>query len=245
MHNILVRVAGFGQIAAMIVIVGAALFALTTTFLCFIGYLPWLELSISFGGAPVAWAGMAFQIGLAILLGSMLFFLPSAVRVLQLENAHRRFEINMDDVTNAYRAAHMADRKEVFDMRREFDAVRERYQYLKDDPTLAEMDAELLTIAAQMSQQSQELAETFSDAKVSRAKEALKQRNADADALQASIKQAYAKSLDLRRMIESVEYNETLVAVQLVELRNEVMDLDRAKKVRVAQEDNFPCLASV
>ncbi len=203
----------------------AAAAAVVATALSFTGILPWPDIALTYGGAEVAWSGQALQIGVTALLVMIALFLPSARRVLQLETSHRRFEIDMDDVTRAYRAAHMADRAETFEMRREFDAVRERYQFLKAQPDLAEMDAELLTIAAQMSEQSHELAEVYSDAKIARVRDALVQRHADAKALDARIQQTHGDLRELKRLMEEVDVEETSVTAQLHRLRDEMSEI--------------------
>ena len=87
------------------------------------------------------------------------------------------------------------------------------------------MDAELLTIAAQMSEQTRELAEVYSDAKVARARESLKQRRVDADALQERIQQAHADMRDLKRMMEDVDIEESTGASQLQQLREAVTEM--------------------
>lgn len=214
-----------GQLAAMSVLGGAALTGAVASGLAFVGALPWPQLSVVYAGEPVAWAGMALQLGITALLITVALFLPSTRRVMQLETSHRTFDINMDDVTKAYRAAHMADRAETFQMRREFDAVRERYQFLKDHPDLADMDAELLTIAAQMSEQSRDLAKVYSDEKVSRARESLKQRLVDAETLQERIQQAHSDMRELKRMMEDVDVEESSIQAQLQRLRAEVTEL--------------------
>lgn len=219
------KIVNFGQLAAMAVLSGAALLGAATSGLAFAGILPWPQLAISYAGEAVPWAGMVLQLGLTALLIMVALFLPSARRVMRLEMSHRAFQIDMDDVTRAYRAAHMADRAETFQMRREFDAVRERYQFLKDHPDLAEMDAELLTIAAQMSEQTRELAEVYSDEKVTRARESLVQRHADAKGLDERIQQAFADARELKRLMEDVDAEESSVASQLDRLRGEVADL--------------------
>jgi len=223
--NNLNRLTDVGQMAAMAVFGLAAAVGIVASGLAFTGILPWPEVAVAYGGTVLPWAGMALQLGVTALCTLIAVFLPSARRVRQLEGSHRRFEIDMDDVTRAYRAAHMADRTEMFEMHREFDAVRERYQYLKSLPELAEMDAELLTIAAQMSEQSRELAEVYSDAKVTRARESLKQRRADAKVLDERIQQAFADTRELRRMMDDVDGEESAVASQLQRLREQVADL--------------------
>lgn len=215
----------FGQMAAMILCGAAALAGIGVSGLAFAGVLPWPDLQLSYAGADIPWAGQALLIGLTVLLVIVALVMPSARRVLRLEASHRRFEIDMDDVTRAYRAAHMADRAEMFDMHREFDAVRERYHYLKSQPKLSEMDAELLTVAAQMSEQTRELAEMYSDEKVARARESLVQRHADAKALDESIQQAHSDMRELKRMMEDVDIEESAVASQLQQLRLAVADM--------------------
>ena len=215
----------FGQMAAMIICGAAALAGIATTGLAFAGILPWPDLRLSYAGTDIPWAGQAAQIGLTVLLVMVALVLPSARRVLRLEASHRRFEIDMDDVTRAYRAAHLADRTQMFDMHREFDAVRERYHYLRSQPNLSEMDAELLTVAAQMSEQTREMAEMYSDEKVARARESLVQRHADAKALEGSIQKAHADMRELRRMMEDVDAEESAVASQLQQLRLAVAEM--------------------
>ena len=219
------KIVNFGQIAAMGLLGGAALIGTIASGLAFAEVLPWPQLAITYAEAPVPWAGMALQLGVTALLIMVALFLPSTRRVMQLETSHRAFEVNMDDVTRAYRAAHMADRAEMFQTRREFDAVRERYQFLKEHPELAEMDAELLTIAAQMSEQSRELAEVYSDEKVARAREALKQRLVDAESLQQRMQQAHSDMRELKRMMEDVDVEESSVEAQLQRLRAEVSEM--------------------
>ncbi len=243
--NSLFRLTAAGQFAAMVVFAVGAMGGVVASALAFAGVLPWPEIAIGYGGAVVPWAGMALQIGLTALFVLLAVFMPSSRRVLRLENSHRRFEIDMDDVTKAYRAAHMADRAEMFGMRREFDAVRERYQFLKSHPELAEMDAELLTIAAQMSEQSRELAEVFSDAKVARARESLIQRRADAEALQERIQQAHADMRELKRMMEDVDIEESSVGSQLQQLREAVTEMGAFGPEFVRGQTGAPHLKSV
>ena len=222
-----------GQFVAMGLIGATAIAGLIASVLAFAGVLPWLHMNVSIGGAEVLWFGMALQIAMTVLLLALTVFLPSARRVLDLETSHRRFEVDMDDITRAYRAAHAADRAGEFQMRREFDAVRERFQALRDDPNLAEIDAELLTIAAQMSEQSRGLAEEFADDRVARVKESLMQRKADAETLQMRIQTAYADTRELRRLMEDVDMEESAVASQIERLREELAELGVVPKGKV------------
>lgn len=238
------KIINFGQLAAMGLLGGAALFGAVTSGLALAGALPWPQLSIQYAGETVPWAGMAFQLGVTALLIMVALFLPSARRVMKLETSHREFRVNMDDVTHAYRAAHMADRAETFQMRREFDAVRERYQFLKEHPGLAEMDAELLTVAAQMSEQSRALAEVYSDEKVARARESLKQRLVDAETLQERIQQAHADMRELKRMMDDADVEESSVTAQLQRLRAEVSEMG-VFGTEFVPERRVPHLASI
>ncbi len=214
-----------GQWVAMGLIGGAAVSGTLTCIFAFAGVLPWLHMNVTFGGAEVAWFGQAVQIGVTVFLLLLTTYLPTAGRVLALETSHRQFAIGMEDVTRAYRAAHAADRSGAFRLQREFDAVRERFQHLQADPDLAEIDAELLTIAAQMSEQSRDLAEAFSEDRVARVTEALKQRKADAEKLQMRIQSAFADSRELRRLIDDVDMEESAAAAQIERLREVLAEL--------------------
>ncbi len=215
-----------GQLFAMVFFACIGLALLTATGLAFAGVLPWIELGVSFDGHALPWAGQAVQIGLTLLFLLLAVYVPTNRQVMMLEATHRKFALSMDDVTRAYHAAHQADRRKMFEMEREFDAVRERYEYLKTHPDLPEIDAELLTIAAQMSQQSRELASNFSAARVDRAEDALRQRLEDAEDLRARIEVAQATSRELRRKIEDVEFREGSAASQLRNLREDLAELE-------------------
>ena len=204
------------QLFAAGVLAVAAFALLVVTMLAAAGVLPWLEVTATFGAAPVPWAGQALQIGGTVLLIVLASYLPASYRVTRLEHAHRRFEIDMDDVTRAYRAAHLADRAETFEMRREFDAVRERYRFLKEQPDFAEMDDMLLTIAAQMSEQSRELADKFSDKKIQRLQEQLRHRRQDVDALLDRSASLRKKAANLKAMSDGVEDDEARAIANLL-----------------------------
>lgn len=220
------RIIVAGQIAAMLIFSLAGLALLIATGLAFAGVLPWLEIAVSYDGMPVAWAGQAAQIALTAFVLLLAVYVPTNRQVMMLEATHRDFAVSMDDITNAYQAVHLADRKAAFEMQREFDAVRERFEYLRTHPDLPEIDTELLTIAAQMSQQSRDLARSFSDDNVTRARESLRQRRKDAEELEDRIQTANAASRDLRRQIEDVEFAESSAAAQFMRLREELTELE-------------------
>ncbi len=215
-----------GQLIAMVLFSTLGLSLLALTGLAFFGYLPWIELPLSLNGEPVVWAGQAAQIGLTTLFLLLSVYVPTNRHVMMLEASQRDFALSMDDITRAYQAAHLADRKVAFEMSREFDSVRERYEFLRTHPDLPEIDAELLTVAAQMSQQSRDLAKTFSADRVKRAENVLRQRMEDAEELQSRIEAANAASRDLRRQIEDVDFQERSAASQLMRLREDLTELE-------------------
>ena len=220
------RIAAVGQTVAMVLFTLTGLSLLIATALAFAGILPWLELPLFYNGVSIEWAGQAAQIGLTALMLLLAVYVPTNRQVMMLEAAHRDFAVSMDDITNAYRVVHLADRRKTFEMQREFDAVRERFEYLKGHPDLPEIDGELLTIAAQMSQQSRDLARTFSEEMVTRAEESLRQRKKDAEELEERIQTANAASRELRRQLEDVEFAEGSAASQFMRLREQLSEIE-------------------
>lgn len=220
------RVAVYGQYIAIVVFALSGLALLIASALATAGLLPWLHLEVSYFGEPVPWAGTAIQISLAVFFLLLAAYVPTNRHVMMLEATHREFAIGMDDVTRAYQAVHLADRRGAFEMEREFDAIRERFAYLRSHPDLPEIDGELLTIAAQMSQQSRDLAKTFSEERVTRARESLAQRRKDAEELAERIVAANAASCEIRRGLEDVEFAENSAASQLMRLREELVELE-------------------
>ena len=215
-----------GQLIAMVLFTITGLVLLGATVLAWAGVLPWIDLPLAFGGVDIVWAGQAAQIGLTVLFLLLAVYVPSNRQVMMLEAAHRDFAMSMDDITSAYKAVHFADRRAAFQMEREFDAVRERFDYLKTHPDLPEIDAELLTIAAQMSEQSRDLARAFSEDRVTRVQASLADRRNDAVELQGRIQQANAASRDLRRQLDDLEYEESSALSQLARLREDLSELE-------------------
>ena len=213
----------FAQATGLVVVIVFAIASVLTTALSAFGILPWLSLSMGFGETPWPYAGMALQIGLSVLLLSLLAILPASFRVMQLEYAHRRFEIDMDDITRAYRAAHMADRAETFEMQREFDAVRERYRFLKEQPSFDEMDDLLLTIAAQMSEQSREMADRFSDTRLQRLREQLRHRRQEVDALLDRSTTLRQKASKLKTVSDDIQDDEARAIANLMAAQDDVL----------------------
>ena len=183
------------------------------------GILPWLSLPLTFGETVVPEAGMYVQIGVTALMVALLGFLPNSARVNLLESSHRKFELSMNDVARAYHHVHHADRAGVFTLSSEFDEVRDRLAFLRDHPDLERVQSDVLEVAAQMGQQSKELAAIYSNEKVARAKAFLSERQANAERVQEQIVEALQTSNDIRRWTEQVEVEEAVVESQLGRLR--------------------------
>ncbi|MGR3500174.1 MAG: DNA repair protein [Limimaricola soesokkakensis] len=228
----------------MTVLALAAAAALAATIAATLGYLPWLQLSASFGETALPWAGMALQIFLTGLLVTLVFFLPSSGRVLSLEKSHRDFRISMDDVARAYHVAHTADRAGVFTMSSEFDAVRERLAFLRDHPDLGHLEHDVMEVAAQMGEQARNLADIYSDEKVARARKFLTQRQEDAERQQERIVEALHICRELKRWSDQVELEESVVASQLAQLDDQLRtilpELGYDATKRDAEDDRSP-----
>jgi hypothetical protein len=202
------------------------------------GYWAWIEVPLAYDGETVQSAGMYLQIAATVLAAGICFFLPANARIMQLENSHRRFTISMDDVARAYGAVHAADRGRTFQLSSEFDAVRERLAYLRDHPDLSTLEPALLETAAQMSHISRELAEVYSDEKITRARNFLKQRQEEVSLFNSRLDQAKAISTEMKHWLHEVDLEESVAAAQLARLSEEMNEilphLGRETKLRVA-----------
>jgi len=207
---------------SMILILVIGLAAMVFTLLSAVGVAPWLTFSATFGEIAYPQAGMITQIAVTIILASLFFFMPSARRILSLERSHRKFQMTMEDVARAYHVCHTADRAGVFTMSSEFDAVRERLTYLREHPDLDALEPAVMEIAAQMSQQSRELADIYNDEKVTRAKTFLRQRQEEAERQQSLIVEAHHNLRDIRKWSQQVELEESVVASQLSQLEEQL-----------------------
>jgi hypothetical protein len=210
---------------SLFVISALAFAAVAIAVLCALGIMPWLTMTATFGPYQFHEAGMIVQLGVTVILTLMLFFVPSSIRVLNLEREHRSFRVSMNDVARAYHLAHTADRAGVFSLSSEFDAVRERLAYLRDHPDMGMLESDILTLAAQMGQQARHLADVYSDAKVARAKDFLTQRQQEAEQQQARIVEALHVMREIRRWAEQVETEEAIVASQLAQLDEQLQSI--------------------
>ncbi len=228
-------------------ICAAALAAVSATVLSALGVLPWLSMQAGFGANAAIDAGIYIQIGLTALILMLAFYLPSNARMLALEKTHRRFSLNMHDVAAAYQMAHATDRSGAFSLRSEFDAVRERMKFLRNHPDLQGLEPAILELAAQMSQISQELADTYSDAKVQRARTFLQQRQEEIEQFQHRIEEAQTIQHELRQWVRDIEVEESIAKSQLKRLRDELFDLlpELSAQLQAPPEDSDPSASSV
>ena len=211
---------------ALLVLVGLmAAAAVIYTGLSAVGLLPWLEFTAVFGETLLPQAGPTLQMAGTLILILFASFLPSSARIIKLENSHRAFHMKMDDVTRAYHAAHAADREGMFTLSAEFDAVRERLTYLREHPELGNLETDILEVAAQMSQQSRELARLYSNDKVERARTFLRQRQQEADLQNARIEQALTDVREIEQWASQVDVEESVVASRLSQLEERLADI--------------------
>jgi len=219
---------GADRISQMIsvTVLGAAAAALALwTCLSAIGLVPWFDLSAFDSSGDVVAVGRWLQIGGTVLLMLIFALVPASWRVMQLENSHRNFKLSMDDVTRAYWAAHAADRAGDFRLMREFDAVRERMEFLRRHPDLEEIEPQLLELAAQMSTESRDLAKIYADDKVARAREMISLRSHEAGEMQARIERAHVITQEMKRELGRVEMDEAMARSALARLREELDEI--------------------
>lgn len=224
-QSFIYRLSGSANILAMIALASAAAAMTVATLLAFAGVLPWPELQLGFGGTVYAQAGQVAQIALTVLLLLLCVYLPSAQRVMRLETSHRRFAMGMEDVARAYALAHATDRAGTFTLSSEYDAVRERMAHLRAHPDLDGLEPEILELAAQMSRISQHLADTYSDAKVDRARAFLDQRQHEIDAFNDRINQAKQVTTELKSRLRAVEMDESVADSQIERLRESLAEI--------------------
>jgi hypothetical protein len=207
------------------VVAAAAGAALAMTLAASLGWAPWLSLMVAYGEGPATDAGPLVQSALAVILLSVALVLPASGRVLRLEMSHRRFAVGMEDVARAYHMAHADDRRGLFKMRTEFDAIRERLAHLRAHPDLGGLEPDVLEVAAQMSVQSRRLAETYSDDKVARARRFLQERQEEVERTRETLGKAHHVARELRRIAEAVDLEESAVQSQRERLEAELRDL--------------------
>jgi chromosome segregation ATPase len=192
---------------------------------------PWLELPLAIGGEPVEGAGMWVQLGVTALLLVLAGFLPTNARIRHLEVTNRDFQLSMNDVARAYDHVHAADREGAFQLSREFDAMRERLDWMRQHPELAELEHDILQVAAQMSVESRDLAEIYSTEKVERARSFLRQRQHEVEDYRQRISMAQATVGEIKRWMQSVSTEEGLAEKQLERLQKDLADVTDAMRL--------------
>lgn len=189
------------------------------------GLVPWLGFAVQIGDRIHENAGQIVQIAGTVFCVMLAGFLPTHARIMALETSHRHFSLGMQDVTQAYLHAHAADRAGIFQLSSEFDSMRERLAYMRRHPDLADLEPDLLELAAQMSHVSRALADTYSDANVGRAKTFLRQRQQEIARFKGRLVKAKAITKELRHWMQQIEQEEAGAAAQLSRLRSELADL--------------------
>ena len=215
----------FFQTTTIALIAGLAVSATGFTLASAVGLVPWLTVPMSMGEITFVNAGMYIQIILSALLIGLAFTIPSTLRIMQLERSHRDFRISMEDIGNAYRASHAADRAGVFNMSREFDSVRARIKHLREHPSLGSLEAGVLETAAQMTHESRALAATYSDDKVDRARTFLEQRQQETAEMLENIKHAEDIMEELAQWEADIEKDEAEIAAHAARLEQKLSKL--------------------
>ena len=213
------------QMVFMVVFAATGLILLGLSIAAAFGALPWLSLPLQFGENPPIEAGWMVQTAVTALVLGLAVYLPANHRILRLETSHRRFEVNMTDVARAYEAIHSADRSGVFTMKSEFDAVRERMLFLRNHPDLGELETDLMEVAAQMGSISHELAEIYSDEKVDRARQFLKQRQEELAQFESRIGEATQITQEIVHWARQLDLEESVAKSKLQRLKEELRDV--------------------
>lgn len=214
--------AAFMQRLALILFALLAIGLLAATGLAVAGLWPWIDLTVGWNGSPIANAGMYVQIGVTVFALTLCFFLPSNLRIMKLETSHRQFNVDVDDITRAYQAAHHADRQGVFTLSDAFESTRDRLAFLRDHPDLSALEPELLELAAKMSHISRDLAQAYSDERVARARDVLKQRQFEIEQFNERLDQAKAIHSEFSTWINRLELEENVARAKLEELLDEM-----------------------
>ena len=209
------------QRTALVIFALLALGLVACSILAAFQVIPWITLPLLWNGTPIPAAGIYAQIGLTVFTLALCFFLPSNLRIMRLEESHRRFSLDTDDITRAYHAAHAADREGVFRTQEAFENMRERLDFMRADPDLSILEPELLNLAAKMSFVSRDLAEAYSDERVERARSFLKERQHEVDRFNERLAHAKAIQSELSNWVNRIELDENVARTQMARLLDE------------------------
>ncbi|MFL4470887.1 DNA repair protein [Tateyamaria armeniaca] len=210
------------QRLSLILFAALALCLIVMTGLATFGVVPWVTLPLEWNGAAIPAAGLYAQVALTIFALSLCFFLPANWRMMRLEDSHRRFEIGVNDITRAYHAAHAADRDGVFRTEDAFDDMRDRIGFMREHPDLGRLEPEILDLAAKMSHISRDLADAYSDDRVSRARSFLKERQYEVDRFNDRLAHAKAIHSEFSNWITRIELDENVARTQMERLLDEL-----------------------
>lgn len=191
----------------------------------FFGWVPHPSIGLTVDGQPVDGGGLYLTVAVVFALLALCLFLPANFRMLRLERSHRAFALSMEDIARAYRIVHASDRRGVFTIAGEFEAMKERMDHLRRHPDLAHLEPELLQVAAQMSLESRELARLYSTERVERARTFLRQRQEEVEAFADRIKLARATCDELRRWLTDIEAEEHQSQVQIRRLEADLKEI--------------------
>jgi hypothetical protein len=193
---------------AQTIMIGLAVLLLISCLGAAFGIWPWLQLNATVNGNALGSIGIGVQLTATTFMILLLAYLPSNLRMARLERSHRSFIVGMEDVARAYAHAHAGDRAQVFTLSSEFESMRQRMDYMRAHPHFQELEPEILQLAAQMSLQTRDLARTYSDEKVERAKGFLRQRQQEVQLMQERLDVALKTSDELRRWLTDIEIEE-------------------------------------
>lgn len=205
--------------------IGLAILLLMSCLGAAVGIWPWLHLTATVNGMALGSIGIGVQVTATVFMILLLAYLPSNLRMAQLERSHRSFTVGMEDVARAYAHAHAADRAQVFTLSNEFEAMRQRMEYMRAHPHFQELEPEILQLAAQMSVQTRDLARTYSEEKVERAKGFLRQRQQEVHLLQDRLDAALKIKDELRRWLTDIEIEERHSNAQMKRLEADLREI--------------------
>ena len=215
----------FAQALAQMLVIAATLGLWAVSLAAGFGLLPWAQLALSFGDTALPQAGIWLQLGLCALMAVLALYLPANARMARLERSHRSFAVGVQDVAQAYRQAHAADRKGVFALSGEFESMRARLEHLRKHPDFQHLEPELLQLAAQMSHETRDLAHAYSEEKVARAKDFLRQRQHEVDAFNERLATARSLCDDLRRWSTDIKAEELQAQIQIKRLESDLREI--------------------
>ena len=217
--NSALQVAAMGCIAILTIALGL------TLGLSLAGLIPGLDLTLTLSDGTAITAGTLLHGAGFLVCLLLLSYMPANWRMRRLEAGHRSFRMGMEDVARAYSAAHSADRAELFSMSSEYDAVRERLEFLAHHPDLGHLEPEILEVAAQMSKVSEDLAATYSDKSVARARAFLAARQDEVTRMEDRIDHALKVGRELKQWHDRVSIDEDVARSRVEQLRAELEEV--------------------